>query len=131
MSLGIGAALHMLGGGSQVDPKELIGRTVTAAWIGGDELLFTLDGTDSYRLYDNGQSCCERRYTTCDDKPEDLVGGKLVNIEVKEVKAVEAEYDSHEQAFVEIRTDKAFITIVTHNEHNGYYGGFGLTIEKA
>ena len=27
-----------------------------------------------------------------------------------------------------MRTNKGFITIVNHNEHNGYYGGLTLSI---
>jgi hypothetical protein len=30
-----------------------------------------------------------------------------------------------------IGTDVGFITLTNHNEHNGYYGGFGLTITES
>ena len=33
-------------------------------------------------------------------------------------------------AFLEIGTEIGAVTVVTHVEHNGYYGGFGLTIEE-
>lgn len=81
-------------------------------------------------IYDNGQSCCEHRYITCDDDFDTLLGGKLLNIEVKKYEDKEADYDVHEKCFVEISTDKGFVTFTTHNKHNGYYGGFGLTIVK-
>ena len=67
---------------------------------------------------------------TTDDDPQSLVGGKLVRIEAKPGPDKDSEYDVHEQVFVEVATDKGFITIVNHNEHNGYYGGFGLTITE-
>ena len=28
-----------------------------------------------------------------------------------------------------ISINKGFITITNHNEHNGYYGGFGLAVD--
>ena len=38
-----------------------------------------------------------------------------------------AEYgDDHEVAFLGIYTTKGVIVCQTHNEHNGYYGGFSL-----
>ena len=37
--------------------------------------------------------------------------------------------DSHETMFVEIVTDGGdSVTLTTHNEHNGYYGGFWLQL---
>lgn len=35
----------------------------------------------------------------------------------------------HEVAFVLIQTDNDSITLCTHNEHNGWYGGFALKVE--
>lgn len=68
---------------------------------------------------------------TIDDDVKSLIGHKLTRIESKDGPEVEGEYgDCHEQVFVEVATDKGFITIANHNEHNGYYGGFGLTITE-
>jgi hypothetical protein len=33
----------------------------------------------------------------------------------------------HEQTFLKIRTNNGDATVVTHNEHNGYYGGFNIS----
>jgi len=129
--LGIGVALHYLAGGSKHDPSEYYGKTVFRAWIENECLKLVLDDSKEIHIWDDGQSCCEARYMTCDDNPSDLVGGKLVNIEAKEGPEIEGNFgDLHEQVFVEIATDKGFITVVSHNEHNGYYGGFGLTITE-
>lgn len=66
-----------------------------------------------------------------DDNPADLDGQVLARIEVKEYKEEDDEWgDCHEMAFVEIGTDKESITIVSHVEHNGYYGGFALTLTE-
>jgi len=81
-------------------------------------------------IWDDGQSCCEERYMMTDDKPGELEGGTFVKIDVKEVPDLEKEYGMHECCFVEIVTDKCTVVLVNHNEHNGYYGGFGLTITE-
>ena len=127
---GVGSMLHGLGGGSAHDPSEYYGREITEAHINDDRLRLKFSDGTVIKLWDNGQSCCEDRYITCDDDVSDLVGGKLLNIEVKDSGEKEEEYDVHEWVFIEVATDKAFISMTTHNEHNGYYGGFGLTITE-
>ena len=127
--LGIGAMLHYLGGGSEHDPKEYYGRKITAAKIADNRLRLSFQDGKSIELWDNGQSCCENRYMTTDDDVKSLIGGELVRIEAKHGPST-ADCEEHEQVFIEVATDKGFITIENHNEHNGYYGGFGLTITE-
>lgn len=128
---GVGSLLHDLGGGSENDPEKFYGRKIVAATVGGDRLRLEFEDGEKIAVWDDGQSCCESRYMTCDDDLGVLVGGTLRKIEVKELKVEQGEYgDEHEIAFLEIATDSGFITVATHNEHNGYYGGFGLTITK-
>ena len=129
--LGMGAMLHILGGGSAHNSDHFYGRTVEDAKVTADAvtLMFT-DGT-AMILTDQGQSCCEHRYITCDDDPKRLIGGNVTKIEVKNHTVENGEWgDEHEICFVDIETDKGWITICTHNEHNGYYGGFGLNLEE-
>lgn len=136
--------LHYLGGGFEHDAKEYYGQKVMSAEIlkaddkssswdrgGQDRLRLGMSGGKFIEIWDSGQSCCESRYMTTDDDVKSLVGGTLTRIEAKPGPDTEAEYDVHEQVFVEVGTDKGFITVVNHNEHNGYYGGFGLTITEA
>lgn len=129
---GIGAMLHYLGGGSKEDPKSFYGRTITAAEMNDEKLLLSFDDGQRIGIWDNGQSCCESRYMTCDDDLQSLVGHKLLRIEAKPGPGEsEGDYgDVHEQVFVEVGTDSGFITIANHNKHNGYYGGFGLTVTR-
>lgn len=128
---GIGAMLHYLGGGSEHDPKEYYGIKIASASFSEEKLVLGLSDGRKISLWDNGQSCCEYRYMTTDDDPQKLVGGALRNIEVKRSEETEGEYgECHEIAFIEVATDDGFITVATHNEHNGYYGGFGLTITE-
>lgn len=144
---GIGAMLHILSGGSEEDPAKYYGRTITRAELvktdsfpakswrdTPDELdalnIWFADGTH-IRLFDDGQSCCESRYITTDDDPHTLAGKRLARIEAKPGPEVEEEYETHEQVFVEVLTeDGTCVTLCTHNEHNGYYGGFGLSIKE-
>ena len=128
---GIGAMLHMLGGGSEHNPDEFYGRKITEASCSDECLRISFDDGVTIQISDEGQSCCESRYITCDDDPTDLVGCTLRAIETRPVHDIEGEHgDVHEQIFIDIKTDKASINLCTHNEHNGYYGGFGLTIKR-
>lgn len=85
------------------------------------------EDVDGIAIYDAKQECCEHRYMTTDDDLKSLIGSKLLYIEEKPGEEVESDYGNyHETMFIEIGTDKGFVTITTHNEHNGYYGGFSL-----
>jgi hypothetical protein len=128
---GLGAMIHWLSGGTQEPASKYYGREIADASLSDDALAIHFTDGTRIRLTDKGQSCCENRYITSDDKAEELIGGKLVAIEVKDVAEKNGEYDDvHETCFVEVRTDKTTYTVVTHNEHNGYYGGFALDIAE-
>jgi hypothetical protein len=121
--------IHMLSGGSKENADKYYGRTIVDAAVDGDRMFLKFDDGVSIELADQGQSCCESRYITCDDDAKNLIGGKLSKIEAVELTEKEGEYgDCHEMVFIEVATDKAHIKLCTHNEHNGYYGGFGLSI---
>jgi len=140
---GIGSMLHYLSGGSKHNASEFYGRKIVGAELqkaddnqsrwdrgGKDAIVLKFEDGSGVALWDDGQSCCESRYITCDDDLSKIVGGTLTRIEPKETKDIEGEYgDCHEQVFIEIGTDECFVTVCTHNEHNGYYGGFGLTLD--
>lgn len=127
--LGIGAMLHLLGGGSPQDPSTYRGRKIVAATLADERLNLTFDDGVKIAVFDNGQSCCESRYVTTDDDVQSLVGHTLLHIEAKDGPDQEDEYSQcHETCFVEVATNGGFITLTNHNEHNGYYGGFGLSI---
>jgi len=129
MSLGLGVMINMLGGNEETvnAVTRSLNKVITDLRIDSDDLKFTFEDGTVLRLYDGGQSCCEHRYMKCDDKLSDYVGQKLVNVEIKKYDNIGDDgYSEHEVQFVEIQTDKDFFTIVNHNEHNGYYGGFSL-----
>lgn len=134
MNLGMGAMIHYLSGGSKHSADEYYGQTVLDAALVENRLRLKLDSGKTIEIWDDGQSCCESRFMTTDDDPAYIRGGKLIKIETKNGpdEGDEAgEYgECHETCFIEIGTDKGFITLTNHNKHNGYYGGFGLTITE-
>ncbi len=138
MSMGIGAMLHMLGGGSPQDPAKYYGKMITAATEDRDELLLAFDDGTGIRVFDNGQSCCESRYMRTDDNLDVLVGKVLVGIEVNQARTAEDipdqdQYsDVHDVVFLDVKTreDGVAVTFSFHVEHNGYYGGFGLCVAE-
>jgi hypothetical protein len=77
-------------------------------------------------IRDAGQSCCEYRYTATDCDLSLAVGATPLSVEVRNYQeGPEGEYgDLHETQFLNIKTSKGVLDFVTHNEHNGYYGGF-------
>jgi hypothetical protein len=131
MKLGFGAMLHMLGGGSEHSSDEYVGKVVADAFIDDESLYIRFEDGVKLRIFDDGQSCCESRYMTCDDSPLDLIGGKWISAQIQNGPEEEGEYgDSHDQQFLVVQSSKGTITIANHNSHNGYYGGFGLTIKE-
>lgn len=110
-------------------------RPISGAGVYDDMLKLTFAGGGTLTIWDNGQSCCENRYMTTDDELETFIGAKLVGFEVVCGPDVEDQPDEdgwgfgvppHEQMFVKLETTMGTITLVTHNEHNGYYGGFDV-----
>ena len=121
-------------------PDAAKGQTITRAWIdaeannGDGALHMRLDDGRTLTLTDVGRSCCESRYMTCDDDLATFAGATLRDIELREGSEAEDEdSEVHETMFVHVITDKGTIVVTTHNEHNGYYGGFWprLALEDA
>lgn len=133
-NLGMGVMLKMLFGDDNSDTiQPVIGKAISSVGIdnaanGGDgALVFTF--TDGYRLslFDSGRSCCESRYLTTDDNLAYYAGATFNDAEVEEGPGITAEYgEEHETAFLKVHTSLGTFTVTTHNEHNGWYGGFWL-----
>lgn len=122
--------LRLCGVNSFLPAEPYYGQTITAAEFNPEtaRLLLAFEDGRRIEIWDNGQSCCESRYAMTDDDVSTLVGNKLTLVQVKEGPDLDDNGEYHEQTFVEVATDKGFITLVSHNEHNGYYGGFNITI---
>ena len=131
--LGMGVMLNMLGGNAEsVDAfTGAIGKIIAELNLGQDDALhFVFDDGSKIKLFDDGQSCCESRYMRTDDNLEDFVGAKLLGAEIKEAPSEPDEYGEHEVEFLEVQTDRGVFTMASHNEHNGYYGGFSIRAAK-
>lgn len=122
------------GDGVMLSKKDIveksIGKEILRIVFSEDELKLFFSNNGGLKIWDGGQSCCEHRYMTTDDDLDYLVGSRLLEIEVTGEKLIkEEEGDYHEVQFLIIKTDRGAVTIETHNENNGYYGGFCLEAE--
>jgi hypothetical protein len=127
----MGVMLSMSGGNADsVDAfKGAMGKTIAGLTLGTDDALhFVFDDGSKMKLFDDGQSCCESRYMRTDDNLAEFVGAKLLGAEIKEAPPVkdDDDYGEHEVEFLEVQTDRGVFTMASHNEHNGYYGGFSI-----
>lgn len=135
-NLGLGVMLAVLGGSKETagGVAYAIGRrlvSVEMAKTADDPDFLALRFEDGSRveLWDAGQSCCEARYMSTDDDLASFAGATVVSIEERgapSIKADDNRDDHHDVAFLVVTTDRGAITVATHNEHNGYYGGFAL-----
>lgn len=131
MNLGLGVMISKM---STSDAQPLIDKfkdriiqsvVLDKGWNVDGGLLIGF-GTETLVLFDDGRSCCETRYMSTDDQLSDFVGAKFFGVRVRGGKQVEEEYEHKENMFLLIDTSKGTFTCETHNEHNGYYGGFAL-----
>lgn len=126
--LGIGAMLGYLRGNEETVNaiKSSLNKKIKKVFLEKDVLKFHMDDDSILELFDDGQSCCESRYMTTDDKLEEYSGSTLLAFELKQGPNVETDYDVHEIQFLDVKTDKGIFQMKSHNEHNGYYGGFWI-----
>jgi hypothetical protein len=132
MNLGIGVMLNHLSGNRETVEAYQAGlnKKIVKAVLENDVLELNFEDNTRLQFWDDGQSCCESRYMRTDDDLNDLVGGIFLGAELKEAPEVETQYDVHEVQFLEVKTDKGSIVMSSHNEHNGYYGGFAIICRK-
>lgn len=142
--LGMGVMLNMLGpmldGRTDEEPTDALadvkGLTIASVILdddknGGDgALVFTFTDGRALEVFDKGRSCCESRYLKCDDDLDFYGGSEFQDIAIECGGTEEGEYgDCHETQFLLVHTSKGIFTVNTHNEHNGYYGGFWLVAD--
>lgn len=124
--LGLGVMIGMLGGNEMTVNaiKASIGKTITDVALVDEKLKFVFSDGKKIVIFDNGQSCCESRYMTTDDDLSYFKDCTFDNIELRDAPNMPNEWGEHEVQFLLITTSKGVFTMETHNEHNGYYGGF-------
>lgn len=115
--------------GLRIDPKCLEYRTIISLELINNVIHLKLKGCyphwetpQEIRIWDANQQCCEARYITTDDDLTTVSGQYIKEINIKPI--------NPDEACLEIKTNKGCITFFTHNDHNGYYGGFDLAICK-
>lgn len=111
--------------------KAGVGKTITDVTLDNESLALRFTDGSGICFYDNGQSCCESRYMRTDDNLKDFIGGTFDNAVIKDAPPIPYEYGDHEVQFLEIQTSKGQLMMSSHNEHNGYYGGFSIVVRKA
>lgn len=93
--------------------------------------IFTTDGF--VRTFkDDALCCCEERYLSLNEDDLDyFIGAQYLSYDVSDYKAEKDPdgLEAHDSMFLNIRTTKGVFTVVTHNEHNGWYGGFDVVME--
>ena len=131
-NLGIGVMIGMLGGNEESVRlyKQHVGKRIKGVNLAVDELVFTFADGAGLCVRDEGQSCCEHRYMTTDDDLSYFKNTVLKSLEIKDAPEIEYEDGSHEVQFLKVTTGKGAFTVETHNEHNGYYGGFHLVLRE-
>ena len=132
MQAGFGVMVsNMFGDNGAEHFNKAIGKTIKALAITNNALRIDFDDGYAIALRDEGQSCCETRYINTDDDLPYYVGAKLVSGEVAPAPSPEHEWGVHQVSFLRITTDRGVFTVQTHNEHNGYYGGFAIVVRLA
>ena len=126
--IGVGVILNQLGGGDESARVfgAAIGKRIITMRLSSDVLTIRLADGTSVALKDDGQSCCESRYMRTDDDLADFDGATLIGGETRDAPDVNDGGECHEVQFLVIKTDKGDATFSSHNEHNGYYGGFSI-----
>lgn len=109
--------------------QSVVGQRIASLSLGEDDALrIVFESGKRIRVFDDGQSCCESRYMRTDDDLSYYEGAVLVGMELLNAPAEEGEDAVHEIQFLHVRTDRGVFVMASHNEHNGYYGGFWLRI---
>jgi hypothetical protein len=127
-NLGLGVMLGILGGNEDIVDvlKSSLNKTIETVELDGDNLVFLFTDNTELMIWDGGQSCCESRYMTTDDDLSSFNGSTLLDFELKTVDDLSDSYDVHEIQFLDVKTSEGVFTMVNHNVHNGYYGGFWI-----
>ena len=138
--LGMGIRLNMLGGDKETVESftNAIGKTIKRIELdSANELKIWFTDNTGIKMFDDGQSCCETRFMCCDDDLAPFIGGTLIGAEIADGPDLIADgpdlfdgCEEHNQQFLKVTTSKGVFTVVNHNEHNGYYGGFDIVVRN-
>lgn len=130
---GFGVMIEMLGGNAETVAAHhaSMNKTISSVVLADDILTITFTDETVLRAFDNGQSCCEHRYMVTDDDLTKLAGSTFTGFELREApsEVIDDGYgEEHEVQFLLLNTSTGPVTFASHNEHNGYYGGFAIVL---
>jgi hypothetical protein len=130
-NLGLGVMINILAGNEDTIKNIALSKDkkIKNIKMSEDALILYFTDKTSIRIFDNGQSCCERRYMTTDDDYKSFKGARFFNCEIRNASRKSSDGE-HEIQFLIINTSLGSFTIENHNEHNGYYGGFYMVVEN-
>lgn len=129
---GLGVMLQMLGGNESTIKavRACLGKKIRSVELKDEVLRLTMADGSVLCLTDNGQSCCESRYMTCDDDLTNYTNTVLKTIELSDAPDRSEGSEEHNCQFLKIVTGKGTITAESHVEYNGYYGGFSIVASR-
>jgi hypothetical protein len=113
---------------------ELFKKKIAFINLIDSEVSIIFEDASILYIQDEQQYCCEKRYITCDDDFSQFIGSHLTKFDVSETSVTyedddEIDDECHDAMFVKMHTTKGFFTLVTHNEHTGYYAGFDIAFK--
>jgi hypothetical protein len=114
------------------DLDKIRGKQIASISISDDTAcVFKFTDGSAATISDEGQSCCESRWMTCDDDLEVHKDAILKGIEILESddEPVDDNSECTEIVFLRIDTSAGSFRLCMHNSHNGYYGGFSPSID--
>lgn len=123
---GVSVMLGVLSGNEETvsSLSSALNKTISELRMESDELIIRFSDGSGIKIWDDGQSCCENRYMMTSDNLLSFVGSAILGLELLDAPDVSEEYIEHEVQFLHIKTTVGVFVMETHNEHNGYYGGF-------
>ncbi|OAS22524.1 DUF7448 domain-containing protein [Methylobacterium platani] len=111
------------------DVHRASGRVISSVAVEDDVLRFEFTDGSSLKVWDAADLFCERRYLSCDDTLQHFGGASFRGLEVRDAETGDGDDGCHEVQFLVVSTSLGTFTVASHNEHNGYYGGFDISAE--
>jgi predicted phage gp36 major capsid-like protein len=111
--------------------ERCIGKKIIEVKFSDDTIFLTFADMKTLWIWDGGQSCCERRFMRTDDNIQELVGLDFEGLELSTVARCSFEsLDEREIQFLKVKAGWVEVVFSSHNEHNGYYGGFSICVKE-
>jgi len=108
--------------------KACRGKIIRSIRIEQNELVIKFEDR-TLILADIAEYCCERRYMSTDDPLHYWEGLVFVGYRIMPSSRTGHRDDEscHDEQFLIVDTFLGSFTVVNHNVHNGYYGGFDIS----